>query len=65
MKIRVISCWHIHIDNVALPPVSFQFITLGIGIGSICVNLHSEFVEKQIAVFFVVKLDFTTEDSLH
>ena len=63
MKIREISYWHVHTDNVALPLVSFQFVTLGIG--SICVNLHSEFVEKQIAAFFLVKLDFTTEDSLH
>lgn len=63
MKVREISYWHFHTDNVALPPVSFQFITLGIG--SICVNLHLEFVETQIAIFFAVKLNFTTEDSLH
>lgn len=56
--------WHVHADNVAgLLFHSSLYITHGIG--SICVHLYSEFIEKQRADLLVVKLDFTTEDSLH
>lgn len=59
LKIRSISYWHIHTDNVVLPPVSFQFMILGIA--SMCVNSHSEYNELG---FLLKKFDFMTEDNL-